>query len=173
MGLAPGTHAYRQPTDVVAPGAEANALQEHQEAEIVYLDDGRNRNYFHTDTATPLPYLLTADQGVKSIRTGDVVNFQTDVVVDYSFDQWRFQPLEPITGKNTAGELPITWQDSRALVYDVPETVAGDYSIGFFNVLNYFTSLGKDEPGCAGYLDMYGNPVAANRCRVRLSLIHI
>ena len=167
VGLAPGTHAYRQPTDVVAPGAEANALQEHQEAEIVYLDDGRNRNYFHTDTATPLPYLLTADQGVKSIRTGDVVNFQTDVVVDYSFDQWRFQPLEPITGKNTAGELPITWQDSRALVYDVPETVAGDYSIGFFNVLNYFTSLGKDEPGCAGYLDMYGNPVAANRCRVR------
>lgn len=167
LGLAPGTRAHRTPTDVVAPGADANALQQQQESEVVYLDDGRTRNYFQTDKATPLPYLLTADQGVKSIRTGDVVAFHTDVVVDYSFDQWRFQPLEPITGKNAAEELPITWQDSRALFYDVPDTVAGDYSIGFFNVLNYFTSLGKDEAGCGGYPDMYGNPVGANRCRVR------
>ena len=167
LGLAPGTLAHRTPTDVVAPGAPAKELQAKQEAEVVYLDDGRTANYFRTDKNTPLPYIVTSDNGVKSIRTGDQVDFQTDVVVDYSFGQWRFQPLQPITGKNAAEELPITWEDSREASYDVPGTVEGDYSIGFFNVLNYFTSLGKDEQGCNAYKDVNGNPVGANNCKVR------
>ncbi|WP_288832608.1 ExeM/NucH family extracellular endonuclease [uncultured Corynebacterium sp.] len=167
LGLAPGPLAHRTPTDVVAPGAEAQALAAKNDAEVVYLDDGRTRNYFRTDKSTPLPYLLTSDQGVKAIRTGDAVDFQTDVVVDYSFDRWRFQPLEPITGKNTAAELPITWEDSRAASLDVPAGVAGDYSIGFFNVLNYFTSLGEKEAGCKAFTDMNGAPVGTNGCTVR------
>lgn len=167
LGLAPGTLAHRTPTDVVAPGAPANELQAKQDAEVVYLDDGRTANYFRTDKNTPLPYIVTSDNGVKSIRTGDQVNFQTNVVVDYSFDQWRFQPLEPITGKNEAEELPIAWEDSRKAAYDVPGTVQGDYSIGFFNVLNYFSSLGKDEDGCKAYNDINGQPVGANNCTVR------
>ena len=168
LGLAPGEKAFRNPTDVITPDVEAvAAMNAKQASEVVYLDDGRTRNYFRTDKNTPLPYLVTSDNGVKSIRTGDQVDFQTDVVVDYSFDQWRFQPLQPITGKNAAEELPITWEDSRATSYDVPDTVEGDNSIGFFNVLNYFTSLGKDESGCKSYSDIYGNPVGTNRCNVR------
>src|SRR5699024_1758040 len=42
-----------------------------------------------------------------------------------------------------------------------------EYSIASFNVLNYFTSLGRDEEGCRAYNDMYGNPVATNYCDVR------
>ena len=167
LGLAPGERAHRTPTDVVSPGDGAKALQAKQDAEVVYLDDGRTANYFRTDKNTPLPYIVTSDNGIKSIRTGDRVDFQTDVVVDYSFDQWRFQPLQPITGKNAAEELPIQWEDSREASYDVPGTVKGDYSIGFFNVLNYFTSLGKDEQGCKAYNDINGHPVAANNCKVR------
>ena len=167
LGLAPGKIAHRTPTDVVAPGAPANELQAKQDAEVVYLDDGRTANYFRTDKNTPLPYIVTSDQGVKSIRTGDQVTFQTDVVVDYSFDQWRFQPLQPITGKNAAEDLPITWEDSRKTSYDTPDTVQGDYSIGFFNVLNYFSSLGEKESGCKPYNDVYGQPVGANNCKVR------
>ena len=167
LGLAPGERAHRTPTDVVAPGAPAAELQAKQDAEVVYLDDGRTANYFRTDKNTPLPYIVTSEGGVKSIRTGDQVDFQTDVVVDYSFDQWRFQPLEPITGKNAAEELPIAWEDSRGAAYDVPDTVEGEYSIGFFNVLNYFSSLGKDEQGCKAYNDINGQPVSANNCKVR------
>ena len=167
LGLAPGERAHRTPTDVVAPGAPAAELQAKQDAEVVYLDDGRTKDYFRTDKNTPLPYIVTSEGGVKSIRTGDQVDFQTDVVVDYSFDQWRFQPLEPITGKNAAEELPIAWEDSRGAAYDVPDTVEGDYSIGFFNVLNYFSSLGKDENGCKAYNDINGQPVSANNCKVR------
>ena len=174
LGLAPGEKAFRNPTDVIAPDKDKVAEMNAQQAsEVVYLDDGRTRNYFKktknaaADKGTPLPYIVTSDSGVKSIRTGDQVTFQTDVVVDYSFDQWRFQPLQPITGKNAAEELPITWEDSRATSYDVPDTVQGDNTIGFFNVLNYFTSLGKDEPRCKSYNDMNGDPVATNRCKVR------
>ena len=173
LGLAPGELAHRTPTDVTTPGTEAQKLQAEQDAEVVYLDDGRNRNYFKktknapADKNTPLPYIVTSDGGVKSIRTGDQVEFQTDVVVDYSFDQWRFQPLQPITGKNAAEELPITWEDSRVTAYDDIDNVAGDYSIGFFNVLNYFSTLGKDQNNCGSYKDRFGDPVAANGCKVR------
>ncbi|MGV0344810.1 ExeM/NucH family extracellular endonuclease, partial [Corynebacterium lehmanniae] len=168
LGLAPGDKAFRNPTDVIAPNkAKVAEMNAKQAAEVVYLDDGRTSDYFSTDKETPLPYLVTSDKGVKSIRTGDQVEFQTDVVVDYSFDQWRFQPLQPITGKNAAEELPITWNDSRKSSYDIPGTVEGDYSIGFFNVLNYFTSLGKDESGCKAYTDKDGTPVGTNFCNVR------
>ena len=167
IGLAPGDKPHRTPTDVVSPGSEANALQDKQDAEVVHIDDGRNANYFRTDKETPLPYLVTSDKGVKSIRTGDQVQFQTDVVVDFSYEYWRFQPLQPITGKNASHELPITWQDSRADAYDDIDSIAGDYSIGFFNVLNYFSTLGKDISGCKAYNDIYGKPVGANNCKVR------
>ncbi|WP_311390064.1 ExeM/NucH family extracellular endonuclease, partial [Corynebacterium haemomassiliense] len=168
LGLAPGDKAFRNPTDVIAPNkAKVAEMNAKQAAEVVYLDDGRTSDYFRTDTDTPLPYIVTSDGGVKSIRTGDQVEFQTDVVVDYSFDQWRFQPLQPITGKNAAEELPITWEDSRATSYNVPDTVEGDNTIGFFNVLNYFTSLGKDESGCKAYTDKDGTPVGTDFCNVR------
>lgn len=167
VGLAPGATAHRTPTDVVLPGTEANELQAMQDAEVVYLDDGRTRDYLRNDQYTPLPYLVTSDQGINSLRTGDQVDFQTDVVVDFSHNFWRFQPLEPITGKNAAGELPIAWQDSRAATLAVPDSVGGEYSIASFNVLNYFTSLGEDVAGCNSYKDMYGNPVTARDCDVR------
>ena len=167
IGLAPGDQPHRTPTDVVSPGSEANALQDKQDAEVVHIDDGRNANYFRTDKETPLPYLVTADKGVKSIRTGDQVQFQTDVVVDFSYEYWRFQPLQPITGKNTAEELPITWEDSRVASYDDVDNVEGDYSIGFFNVLNYFSTLGKDVSGCKAYNDIHGEPVGAKNCNIR------
>ena len=167
IGLAPGDTAHRTPTDIVSPGSEANALQDKQDAEVVHVDDGRNANYFRTDKQTPLPYLVTSDNGIKSIRTGDQVQFQTPVVVDFSYEYWRFQPLQPITGKNVAAELPITWEDSRADAYDDIDNVEGDYSIGFFNVLNYFSTLGKDVSGCKAYNDIYGKPVGAKNCNIR------
>lgn len=168
LGLVAGDKPLYNFTDINAPSKSGFATYEAEAAaREVHLDDGRTRNYFQTDKDTPLPYLVTSDKGVKSIRTTDQVEFQTDVVVDYSFDKWRYQPLQPITGKNTADELPITWEDSRAASIDVPSQVKGDYSIGFFNVLNYFSSLGEDEKGCKAYDDKEGNPVTANRCKVR------
>ncbi|WP_018297379.1 ExeM/NucH family extracellular endonuclease [Corynebacterium lubricantis] len=167
VGLAPGTEAFRQPTDVVLPGAEANALQAEIDEQLVTLDDGRTPNYMNSDKSTPLPYIATEGTTNKSLRTGDGVDFQHPVVVHFSHNSWRFQPTTPITGNNTAAELPISWEDSRAAELGVPAAVQGEYSVATFNVLNYFTSLGEDEPGCRAYNDMYGNPVATDYCNVR------
>ncbi|OFT82316.1 hypothetical protein [Corynebacterium sp. HMSC29G08] len=120
-----------------ALGAPAATLQQ-QDLELVTLDDVRTHDYF-----------------------------QTDDVADSSFDKWRFHPLQPITGKTAAKELPIAWEDSRQTPYNVPDHVKGDYSIGFFNVLNYFSSLGENETGCTTHNDIHGDPVATNRCNVR------
>ncbi|WP_394282247.1 ExeM/NucH family extracellular endonuclease [Corynebacterium sp.] len=167
LGLAPGTEAFRQPTDVVLPGEQAQEMQARIDEELVTLDDGRTANYMRTDKNTPLPYLTTTDGGITPIRTGDGVTFQNPVIVQYDFNLWRFQPQTPITGTNATEELPITWENSREAELAVPASVQGDYSIATFNVLNFFTSLGKDEPGCRYYTDMHGTPIATNYCTVR------
>ena len=171
LGLAPGTTAHRQPTDVHAPDTDpASPVQQlaaAQLAELVLIDDGRTRNYMTNDKQTPLPYVAVGGAPHQSIRTGAVVDFQHPVTVDFSHDYWRFQPTTPVTGNSAAAELPITWEDTRAAEIGAMDTVAGDYSIASFNVLNYFTTLGQDVAGCRAYNDMHGTPVATDGCTVR------
>ncbi|QGU05492.1 ExeM/NucH family extracellular endonuclease [Corynebacterium comes] len=171
IGLAPGTTAHRQPTDVHAPDTDpasaAQRLAAEQQDELVLLDDGRTRNYLNSDQATPLPYVAVDGAKGTSIRSGAAVDFQHPVVVDFSHNHWRFQPTTPITGDNSAAQLPITWEDTRAAEIDAMDSVKGDHSIASFNVLNYFTSLGEDETGCRAYTDRNGTPVGANGCDVR------
>lgn len=170
VDLAAGTEAYKQATDIFTPSTDPNSDVQmemaRQASEVVTLDDGRSANYLKTDKNTPLPYISQAGT-IKSLRTGDGVTFQHPVVFDQRYGAWSFQPTTPITGNNTATELPITWNDSRAAVLNVPDTVQGDFSIASFNVLNYFTSLGENEAGCQFYADKDGNPVTTNNCNVR------
>ncbi|MDN6264029.1 ExeM/NucH family extracellular endonuclease, partial [Corynebacterium casei] len=168
VGLAAGDEAFRQPTDFMAPGAEAVAKAEEYKELLVTLDDARTANYMQSDKHTPLPY-ITSDNGenIKSLRTTDQVEFQNPVIVKKDFNLWRFLPTTPVTGNTASADLPITWEDSRADELGAMDNVAGDYTISAFNVLNYFTSLGQDEDGCGAYTDINGNPVATNYCTVR------
>ncbi|MFP7366163.1 ExeM/NucH family extracellular endonuclease [Corynebacterium callunae] len=168
IALAPGTEPLYQATEMVAPGQAAIDYEAANAAKEITLDDGRSGNYTRGDNTVPMPWIVQ-DSGstIKAIRTGDQVNFQTPVIFDYRFDLWKFQPTTPVTGNTAADELPITWEDSRAAELASIDTVAGDYHIASFNVLNYFTSLGEDEAGCAAYTDIYGDPVTANNCDVR------
>ena len=177
MGIVPGTEPLRQPTDFMNPGPEAYATEAEQRKSIILLDDAATYTFFKPGVQqadpsiasdVPLPYLQTSDQGIKSMRVGDQLNFkESGVILEYAFNNWRFQPLVPITGKSPEQDLPVTWADSREAVRSIPGQVQGDYSVGSFNVLNYFTSLGKDESGCGGYSDRFGEIVATNRCDVR------
>lgn len=168
VGLAAGDEAFRQPTDFMAPGAEAVAKAEEYKELLVTLDDARTANYMQSDKHTPLPY-ITSDNGenIKSLRTTDQVEFQNPVIVKKDFNLWRFLPTTPVTGNTASADLPITWEDSRANELGAMDNIAGDYTISAFNVLNYFTSLGQDEDGCGAYTDIHGNPVATNYCTVR------
>ncbi|MGP6174549.1 ExeM/NucH family extracellular endonuclease [Corynebacterium sp. A21] len=172
IDLAPGTEAFMQATDVHTPSTDPSSpvqqLMAEQAAASITLDDGRTRNYMNSDKQTPLPWIAQDNAAtIKSLRTGDGVDFQGPVVLDYSFDAWTFQPTSPVTGNTAGTALPITWEDSRPAELGAMDTVQGGLSIATFNVLNYFTTLGKDE-SCSSYKDMYGDPVAVSGgCDVR------
>ena len=171
VGLAPGKEAFRQPSDIFSPSTEPNSdiqkLTKDNADKLVTLDDGRTRDYLKTDQNTPLPYIAQDDaQTIKSLRTTDTVSFQHPVIVGFSHDQWRFQPTTPVTGNTKGADLPISWEDSRAAELHAIDDVKGEYTIGAFNVLNYFTSLGEEFGGSA-YTDREGNKVTVNRGKTR------
>ena len=168
VDLVAGNEPLLQATSVVNPGPEAVAYEENNQRQVHTLGDGATANFMRNNDAkkTPLPYLTTAD-GSKSLRTGDQVSFANPVVLSYNFGKWGLQPTSEITGKTEAGALPISWQDTRAAEAGGPEAVGGTHSIASFNVLNYFTDLGKDEAGCRAFNDMNGAPVTADGCQVR------
>ena len=160
VGLAFGDAPLVQPTEVGAPGSDAAVAQaEANEGASVLLDDGQSWNYMTNAAAknSPLPY-LTLDTPV---TVGATVQFEGNVVLDYGFDAWRFQPTQPVKGTENS---PVVFSDVREAA---PENVGGDVTIGTFNVLNYFTTLGDTEPGCEAYLDRDGNPIATDYCTPR------
>ncbi|MCT1601351.1 ExeM/NucH family extracellular endonuclease [Kocuria sp. p3-SID1433] len=164
VGLAVGETPLRTPTDAAPAGsAEAAAVEADNAARGVLLDDGSTWNYTNLQRYgdQPLPYLSQESP----VRVGSSVSFDQPVVLGYGHDAWRLQPLEQVTGE-TPEAVPALFENDRS-EYAAPAPVGGDYTLGTFNVLNYFTSLGADEPGCRAHLDRAGNPTTADYCDVR------
>lgn len=161
IGLVNGSETLRQPTDVHRPGTpEAEELAAANAERGFVLDDGATVDYTRGATETPVPYL----GGDTPVRVGAPAAFTSPVVLGYGFDAWRMQPLTHLTGENAGSAQPVTVENTRA---DVPRAVGGDVTVASFNVLNYFVSLGEDEPGCRYYADRAGDPTTANGCDVR------
>lgn len=133
------------------------------DARGVLLDDGSTWNYGNLDRYgdEPLPYLSLENP----VRVGSAVSFDQPVILGYGFDEWRLQPLEQVTGDKPEA-VPAMFENDRA-EFQAPAEVGGDYTLGTFNVLNYFTALGEDEPGCKAYTDRAGDPTTADYCDVR------
>lgn len=134
LGLAADGALPVQPTDVGKAGSDEAASQAAENARImVTLDDGTNLGFDDRS----LPY-LTPEQDV---TVGDSLSLTEPVIVDYRNDTWKLNPTSPIS----AGEEPATITPEAA-----PEAPApgGDFTVASFNVLNYFTTVGKGRPGC-------------------------
>ena len=159
LGLAPGTEALRQPTDIVSPGTqEQKDMEAANAAKYVILDDGSTRDFSRDGASTKLPYIMQNGSEVKTIRTTNQVEFaDSGVILGYGHNQWRFQPTAMITGDSAAADLPITWDPARP---EAPQ-VAGDYTVAAFNVLNFFINLGEDN-GAKAYKDRFGNGVGSD-----------
>lgn len=160
LGLAVGDQPLYTATDVVAAGAAAEAYEAENQKKLITLDDGSSWDYQGNATAkqSPLPYLSQETPR----RTGSQLTFTRSVILDYRF-QWNFQPTGQIVGHDDT-DIPVTSENDREAT--VPP-VGGDLQIASFNVLNYFTDLGKDEEGCGYYSDMDGTPVTTRGCQVR------
>jgi len=171
VGLAAGDAPLPQPTDVVRPGPEAEALFAANADREIRMDDGSSHDWTNFDFAdheTPVAYLDPADP----VRVGAPVDFQSPVILDFrrtvanEDSTWAFQPQTRLTGANAPEVQPIVWENTRPSAGGAQE-VGGDVTLAAFNVLNYFTSLGEDEAGCQFYADRHGNPTTANWCDVR------
>nr|WP_245703194.1 ExeM/NucH family extracellular endonuclease [Raineyella antarctica] len=159
LGLTPGTEPLYTATDVVTPDRAA-AYEAENKKRYITLDDGSSWNYMTNSTAkdSPLPYLSQDEP----MRTGSQVTFTQPVILDYRF-QWNYQPTGQVVGAADEQDPLATENDREATA----PAVGGDVKVATFNVLNYFTDLGKDEAGCKAYTDRDGNPVATNYCEVR------
>lgn len=164
IGIVLGDEPLINPTSAVSPGSEAQALAEQNSQRVIYLDDAASTSWQNWSTTRhlPLPYITIDDP----IRVGAEVIWQTDVIMDYRFDEWRLQPLSKLTPDTAEQFQPATFEDTRP-GEQTPAERNGDLRIAAFNVLNYFVSLGEDEPGCDYYTDIDGEPTTADWCDVR------
>ncbi|GAA3711095.1 hypothetical protein GCM10022377_25730 [Zhihengliuella alba] len=162
--LLPGEARLPQPTDAAPAGSDLAAAIEAENAQrSVTLDDGATVNFMggSRNQDIPLPYLSPGTP----VRVGAATTFTSPVVLDYRYDQWRFQPQTQLTGENP-DDAPASFADTRT---QAPAEVGGDVRIASFNVLNYFTTTGREfveELGgsCSWYTDRDGEPVGTNRC---------
>ncbi|WP_052460405.1 ExeM/NucH family extracellular endonuclease [Microbacterium gorillae] len=154
VGLAAGSAPLRQPTDVGRPGsAEAASAAADNAARGVHLDDGASTNFTSAaNTGLTPPYLSLTEP----IAVGGTAVLERPVIVDWRNDTWKLNPTSPLVGDGTGVDDGVTFTANRT---DAPAAVGGDISVASFNVLNYFTTLGGDNPACVAYRDRSGAPI--------------
>ncbi|MDN5851615.1 MAG: ExeM/NucH family extracellular endonuclease, partial [Actinomycetia bacterium] len=162
--LAAGTTPLVQPTDVAKPGSdEAEEVAADNAAREVRLDDGATIDFSNGDDRDiPLPYLLSSKT---QVRVGAPVTFDAPVILEWRYDEWRFQPTTRLTADNDESVNPVTFGETRE---GRPDDVGGDIQLATFNVLNYFTTTGDRLDGCSYYRDRDGNPIGVKGgCKAR------
>jgi predicted extracellular nuclease len=172
VGLAVGTTPLMQNTEVAAPDSpEADAVVADNAKRAVTLDDGASTNFlansFSATTCSPrpTPCLLNGNltpayvSNTEPVRVGEAATFSAPVVVDYRFNLWRFQPTAQVVGPDNATS-PVSFENTRTAApdnADINQLGTADLKVASFNVLNYFTDLGDQDPSCAAYYDRDGS----------------
>jgi len=116
-----------QPTQQADPGPSAQAALDLNLRRTLLLDDGSN-----VQNPATVPYLTP-----QPLRLGDTSTGITGVL-GFGFGQYRLQPTEPIAFART---------NPRSAT---PPAVGGDVRAASFNTLNYFTTLGSENPDARG-----------------------
>lgn len=113
------------PTQLVSPGAEANAMAAAHELNKIILDDGST-----AQNPATVPYPVGGLSALNTVRSGDTVDNLTGTL-HYSFDQFRIMP-------NQTPQFVQTNARTAA-----PSLAAdGNVKVASFNVLNYFNGDG-------------------------------
>ncbi|MFW2513221.1 ExeM/NucH family extracellular endonuclease [Demequina sp. SO4-13] len=132
-----------QPTAVVEPGNEANALQAANDLGRIKLDDAFNNQNPETIIYGGGGEPLTADN---PLRGGDSVTGLTGVMTytwagnSASGNAWRVRPA------SAESDAPV-FESKNPRPTAAPE-VGGSLKVASFNVLNYFTTIDGDGPIC-------------------------
>ncbi len=146
------------PTNVVAPGAPAIALQDLNDRSRILLDDGDNQQ-----NIDPTLYPQGGLSATNTLRVGDSLDGLTGVM-DFRFGVYRVQPVFD------ASPIEFDHTNPRPAA---PPTVGGDLRVASLNVLNYFTTLDTGSPICgpSGGLDCRGANSAFELERQRTKIL--
>ncbi|WP_111497036.1 ExeM/NucH family extracellular endonuclease [Marinobacter bohaiensis] len=136
LTLGSGRHFI--PTQVVAPGTDAQLVAEMNALDSVILDDASN-----TQNPEVVPYPAPQLSAANTVRDGDRVSGLTGVL-DYRFDAWRVQPVQAPT---------FVADNPRPGAPDLQDR--GNLVVASFNVLNFFNGdgLGGGFPTARGAND--------------------
>jgi 5'-nucleotidase len=159
VGLASGTKPLIQRTEVEKPGpASSSPTEADNAARAVTLDDGSSINFLATSNGVLVNGNLTPPyiSQTAPVRVGEPATFTSDVVVDYRNNAWKFQPTAPVIGPDNTNS-PVTFTNTRTAAPNAGYIGNADLKVASFNVLNFFTTLGADTPGCIPYKDRDGN----------------
>jgi len=140
------------PTNVLAPGAAADALQAANSLNRIELDDGISWSNFF-----PTPFLGIGN----TLRGGDSVTGLTGVM-SYSFSTWEV---------HATGPVPFVRENVRPAT---APSVGGDLTVASFNVLNYFSTIDDSGSICgpAGNQGCRGADDAGEFTRQRTKIIN-
>ncbi|GHG62237.1 hypothetical protein GCM10010919_07390 [Alishewanella longhuensis] len=117
------------PTQIVAPGEEAQRLTVQQDRQAILLDDG-----LWQQNPDPLPYPSTGLTAQSSLRVGDQV-LNVEGIVHQDERGYRLLPTQQPNFVN-ANPRP-----------DKPQaTGENELRIASYNVLNFFTGHGQEKP---------------------------
>ncbi|MHA7303662.1 ExeM/NucH family extracellular endonuclease [Arthrobacter sp. TMN-49] len=153
VGLAAGEETLLQPTAAGPVGSAAHTAQIAQNAaKAIKLDDGASTNFLTTGQSVPLPWLSAS----APMRLGSTAEFSAPVIFDNRNNSYKFQPREGLTAANAPSVQPISFGNNRVAT---PTNVGGNLKVATFNVQNYFTATGEQNPSCQFYTDRAGNPV--------------
>ena len=132
-------------TETTDAGAAAAAIAAANRANRLLVDDGYSIQVSNAAHPGNQPY-FTADTVV---RNGDLfVSPAAGMILGWGFADWRLQPQRPLSDTSPAeyAALEPTWQTANPRT-DAPAEVGGDFSVGAFNVFNYFTTFGGQARG--------------------------
>ncbi|CAN5287286.1 ExeM/NucH family extracellular endonuclease [soil metagenome] len=132
-------------TETTDAGAAANAIAAANRANRLLVDDGYSLQISNAAHPGGQPYFETGSV----VRNGDrFVPPAAGMILGWGFDDWRLQPQRPLSDSSPLeyAALEPTWQSLNPRTA-APAEVGGDFSVGAFNVFNYFTSFGGDARG--------------------------
>jgi len=109
------------PTNVVAPGADAAALQDLNDRSRIQLDDGTSWTNYE------LPYFYD-DPGYRTLRTGDKLKKPLVGALGQYYD-YEIHPT-----------MPVVFQPHNPRP-DGPPNTLGTLTVASFNMLNFFTTI--------------------------------
>ncbi len=138
------------PTQLVSPGAEANAMAAAHALNQIVLDDSST-----TQNPVTVPYPVGGLSATNTVRSGDTVDHLTGTV-HYGFDQFRLMPTQTPQFVQTNARTA-----APSLAAD------GNVKVASFNVLNYFNGDGAG----AGFPTSRGADSAAEFQRQRAKIL--